>query len=184
MSRPSIDVEVLIEDAAWRAVPRVKSLAARAAAAALAAAMPDRVRATACVALIEDKAIARLNHDFRGEPKATDVLAFPQLPGGTRSIAARLRKHAGAREPVALGDVVVALGTCKRGAHEARIALAHHVAHLVAHGALHLLGHDHAAAGETARMRALERKALAELGIADPYRAAPRSGARAKAVKR
>lgn len=172
MSRSSVDVEVLIEDRAWRSVPRVKGLAARAAEAALAAGMPDGVRATACVALIDDGAIARLNHDFRGQPKPTDVLAFPQLPGGTRSIAARLRKHAGVREPVALGDIVVALGTCTRGAREARIALTHHVAHLVAHGALHLLGHDHGEASETARMRALERKALAVLGIADPYRAA------------
>lgn len=175
MSRPSVVVEVLVEDPAWRKVPRVKSLAARAAEAALAAAIPEGVRATACVALIDDAAIARLNHDFRGQPTPTDVLAFPQLPGGTRSIAARLRKHAGQQKPVALGDVVVALGTCTRGARAARIALADHIAHLVAHGALHLLGHDHGEAGETARMRALERKALARLGIADPYRsAAPR----------
>jgi probable rRNA maturation factor len=171
MSR--IEVEVLVESTAWRAVPKVKSLAARAAAAALAAALPDRVRATACVALIEDKAIARLNHDFRGEPKATDVLAFPQLPGGVRGIAQRLRKYVGARAPVALGDIVVAFGACRQGALEAHVSLPHHVAHLVTHGALHLLGHDHAAAGETARMRSLERKALAELGIDDPYRASP-----------
>jgi probable rRNA maturation factor len=183
MPKPAIEIEVLVENAAWRAVPRVKSLAARAAAAALATALPDRVRATACVALIEDKDIARLNHDFRGEPKATDVLAFPQLPGGLRSIAQRLRKHAGAREPVALGDIVVAFGACKAGAREARLPLADHVAHLVTHGALHLLGHDHAAAGETARMRALERNALAELGIDDPYRSA-RPPARAKAAAR
>jgi probable rRNA maturation factor len=184
MPRLTIDIEVLIEDASWRAVPRVKSLAARAAAAALAAAMPDGVGATACVALIDDKSIARLNHDFRGEPKATDVLAFPQLPGGARSIAARLRKNSDARELIALGDVVVAFGACRRGAREARIGLAQHVAHLVTHGTLHLLGHDHAEAGETARMRALERKALSELGIADPYRAVVRSPLRAKADKR
>jgi probable rRNA maturation factor len=184
MPKPVIDMEVLIEDASWRAVPRVKSLAARAAAAALAAVLPERVGATACVALIGDKAIARLNHDFRGEPNATDVLAFPQLPGGARSIAARLRKSADAREPIALGDVVVAFGACRQGAREARIPLAQHVAHLVTHGTLHLLGHDHAEAGETARMRALERKALAELGIADPYRATARSAARPRTIER
>lgn len=184
MSKPAIDVDVLIEDAAWRAVPGVKSLAARAAAAALAVAMPERLRATACIALADDKAIARLNHDFRGEPKATDVLAFPQLAGGTRSIAAQLRKRDGSREPTALGDVIVAFGVCERGARKSRVTLAHHVAHLIAHGTLHLLGHDHAAAGETARMRALERKALAELGIADPYRATSRSVARAKVTER
>jgi probable rRNA maturation factor len=131
------------------------------------------VRATACVALIDDKAIARLNHDFRGEPKTTDVLAFPQMPGGVRGIAQRLRRHVGARAPVALGDIVVAFGACRQGARESHVSLPHHVAHLVTHGALHLLGHDHAETGETARMRALERKALAELGIDDPYRGSP-----------
>jgi probable rRNA maturation factor len=172
MPEPAIDIEVMIDDPSWRSVPRVKSLVARAAAAALGAAMPARVRAGACVALVGDKEIARLNHDFRGEPKPTDVLAFPQLPGGTRSIATRLRNRLGARERLGLGDIVVAFGVSTRGARESKVTLAHHVAHLVVHGALHLLGHDHAAAAETARMRALERRALVELCISDPYRAA------------
>jgi len=181
MPEPAIDIEVMIDDPSWRSVPRVKSLVARAAAAALAAAMPARVRAGACVALVGDKAIARLNHDFRGEPEPTDVLAFPQLPGGTRSIAAQLRHRLGARERIGLGDIVVAFGVSTRGARESKLTLAHHVAHLVAHGALHLVGHDHAAAAETARMRALERRALAELGIADPYRATDGAAARGPA---
>jgi probable rRNA maturation factor len=181
MSEPII--EVLIEDMAWRGLPRVRSLAAKAAAAALTAAMPDRIRASACVALVDNGAIARLNHDFRGERKPTDVLAFPQLPGGTRSIAAWLRKHSGAREPVALGDVVIAFGACKQGARESQVTPVHHLAHLVIHGALHLLGHDHAEPGETARMRALERTALAALGIDDPY-AAPTAAATARGKSR
>ena len=49
--------------------------------------------------------------------------------------------------------------------------LADHLAHLVVHGVLHLIGFDHEAAAEAARMEALETGILAGLGIADPYRA-------------
>ena len=179
MPEPAIEVEVLIEDPKWRAVPRIKNLAVRAATAALAAGIPAGLRVSACVALIDDRAIARLNHDFRGLPKPTDVLAFPQLPGNLRAIAARLKASHGKRARIALGDVVVAFATSAKGAREAKLTLADHTAHLVAHGALHLLGHDHAAPTETKRMRGLECETLAALDIADPYRL-PRVAARPK----
>jgi probable rRNA maturation factor len=169
MPDPTIDVEVLIEDRAWRRLPGLKTIAARAAASALALGLPSRQRAAVCVALVSDKAITRLNHDFRGLPKPTDVLSFPQLPGGIRAIAARLAKWYPRREAVALGDIVVAYGACNRGAREEKIPIADHLAHLVAHGALHLLGHDHAAQAETKRMRKLETAALTAIGIDDPW---------------
>jgi len=183
MSEPAIEVEVLVEDAAWRAVPRIKSLAVRAATAALSAGIPAGLRVSVCVALINDRAIARLNHDFRGVPNPTDVLAFPQLPGNLRGIAARLRAARGKRGRIALGDVVVAFATSAKEAREAKLSLAHHVAHLVAHGTLHLLGHDHAAPAETKRMRALECAALADLDIADPYRASSAARPKPKAKR-
>lgn len=171
MPEPAIEVEVLIEDPKWRGVPQIKSLAVRAATAVLSAGIPAGLRVSACVALIDDRAIARLNHDFRGMPKPTDVLAFPQLPGNLRAIAACLKASRGKRARIALGDVVVAFATSAKGAREAKLTLADHAAHLIAHGTLHLLGHDHAEPTETKRMRVLERAALAELDIADPYRA-------------
>lgn len=163
-------IDVLVESAAWRRMPRVKVLAARAARAALAVGLTRPRRASLCVALMTDAAIARLNRDFLGKDGPTDVLAFPQLSGNARRIAARLRAQGSA--PVALGDVAVARDACARGARENGKRLAAHVAHLVVHGTLHLLGHDHARPAETGRMRDLERAALARIGIADPYRAA------------
>jgi len=161
---------VIIEDDAWRKVPRVRSLVARAAAAAYDVALPRSRRVAACVALVGDHAIAGLNIDFRGVKGPTDVLAFPQIDGGVRRIATSLGRRP-RRDAVSLGDVIVAFGACKRGARESGVALDRHVAHLVVHGALHLLGHDHAGRTDTARMRKLEREALERLGIADPYRA-------------
>ena len=169
MSELLVDVDVLIEDPAWRSVPRIKALTARAVAAALAAAKPAHRRLAVCVALVDDRAIARLNHDFRGLAKATDVLAFPQLPGKLRAIATRLEAASRSRAPLGLGDVVVASRTAAEGARAARVSLAHHVAHLIVHGTLHLLGHDHATLAETRRMRPLETAALASIGIADPW---------------
>jgi probable rRNA maturation factor len=168
MPDPTREIDVIIEDDAWRGVPRVRSVVTRAAAAALDMALPAKRRVAACVALVDDRAIAELNRDFRGVAGPTDVLAFPQIDGGVRRIASALG-HGRGRDAVALGDVIVAYGACKRGASEAGVPLARHVAHLVAHGVLHLLGHDHAGTMDTARMRKLERAALERLGIPDPY---------------
>jgi probable rRNA maturation factor len=71
--------------------------------------------------------------------------------------------------PVFLGDLALAHGTIVREAEAAGLALEAHVAHLMVHGVLHLLGHDHVADSEAEEMEALERVILAGLGIADPY---------------
>jgi probable rRNA maturation factor len=68
-----------------------------------------------------------------------------------------------------LGDIALAWETCRREAEEKRIPLEHHAAHLLVHGMLHLAGHDHQADSEAETMEALEIRALAQMGIADPY---------------
>ena len=73
--------------------------------------------------------------------------------------------------PSALGDIVIALETTSAEAALESKSLADHLRHLVVHGTLHLLGYDHATAGEAAEMEALEVRVLAILGIADPYSA-------------
>jgi probable rRNA maturation factor len=71
---------------------------------------------------------------------------------------------------VLLGDIVLAHGVCSREAAEKGISVEAHVAHLVVHGALHLLGYDHETREEDAEaMEAVERRALAAICIADPY---------------
>ena len=69
-----------------------------------------------------------------------------------------------------LGDMILAHGVCAREAADKGITIEHHAAHLIVHGLLHLVGYEHEAGEAQARaMEALETKALASLGVADPY---------------
>ena len=110
------------------------------------------------VVLCDDAFIRELNRKWRGQDKPTNVLSFPAA--GDLSSA-----------PL-LGDIVVAFETAAREAFEAGKPLRDHVAHLLVHGFLHFIGHDHGEAGDAEVMEALERASLARLGIADPYGAA------------
>ena len=106
------------------------------------------------VALADDKAVRALNARDRKKDKPTNVLSYPS---GERAF---------------LGDIVLARQTVWREAKQQNKSPADHVAHLVVHGVLHLLGHDHETSDADAeRMEALERRVLARLGIADPYAA-------------
>ncbi len=75
--------------------------------------------------------------------------------------------------PAALGDVVLALETIAAEAQAQGKPLADHLAHLVVHGVLHLLGYDHETQGQARSMERLEIEILAGLGIADPYHLPP-----------
>lgn len=97
-----------------------------------------------------------LNAAYRGRDAPTNVLSFPYepVPG----------------VPVALlGDIVLCAPVVAREAREQGKDLGAHYAHLVVHGTLHLLGHDHQEAAEAAAMEALEARILRGLGYADPY---------------
>jgi len=72
--------------------------------------------------------------------------------------------------PALLGDVIVAYETLAREAAEEKKPVLHHLAHLVVHGYLHLLGYDHQTDSEAEAMEGIERDILARLNIADPYR--------------
>ena len=98
-----------------------------------------------------------LNRDYRGKDYATNVLSFPvELPRGVRS-------------PL-LGDLVICAPVVALEALGQNKPLAHHHAHLVVHGVLHLLGMDHERSEiEAEAMEARERAILGRLGIPDPY---------------
>ncbi len=108
----------------------------------------------------DDAAMRNLNHRYRGKEKPTNVLSFPPapLPNSGNPSADRF-----------LGDVILAAETVAQEARLAMKPLEDHMAHLIIHGFLHLLGHDHEREGEAAKMEQLERVALKSLGIPDPY---------------
>jgi probable rRNA maturation factor len=157
-SDSSHTIEVAVAAVAWRAaVTDPEQLCRRAVAAVLAREADAPVEVS--VLLTDDPSVARLNRDYRGMDRPTNVLSFP----------ADAPICAGMSAPRLLGDVVVALETTAREAVAAGTPLADHLAHLVVHGTLHLCGFDHEEDGEAQRMEALEVELLAGLGIADPY---------------
>jgi probable rRNA maturation factor len=117
------------------------------------------------VKFTDDEEVRALNAAYRGKDKPTNVLSFPMFePRLLPSLASAEGGEA------LLGDIVLAQGVCAREAAEKGVAVADHAIHLVVHGTLHLLGYDHEQGEEAAEtMEALERAALAGLGIADPY---------------
>lgn len=116
------------------------------------------------IRLTDDAEVQALNRDYRGKDKPTNVLSFPQYAPEDIAGLAVASGH-----EILLGDIVVALETCAREAAGKGISLADHTAHLVIHGTLHLLGHDHLDDATAEAMEALEVKALASMGIANPY---------------
>lgn len=117
------------------------------------------------VRLTSDAEVQTLNAGYRGKDKPTNVLSFPMIQ---RDLLETVTQNSDDGE-VLLGDIVLAHGVCTAEAAEKGIALADHVRHLVVHGTLHLLGFDHEGEPEAEAMEAIERDALADMGVSDPY---------------
>jgi probable rRNA maturation factor len=156
--------------AEWDSSEDWAAIAERAVRAAVAesewtALLESRLAAEISVKFTTDAEVHALNAEYRDKDKPTNVLSFPMVdPDLLEALAT-----AGAGEAL-LGDVVLAHGVCTREAAEKGVSVADHAAHLVVHGALHLLGYDHEESeAEAEEMEAAERRALHVLGIADPY---------------
>ena len=159
-----LELDIAIE-AEWSSPPDWAGLAER-AATALAQVAPELAhpRLSVSVLFSDDAEVHELNREWRGKDKPTNVLSFPMLERG------ELLSLASDGPPEMLGDIALALETCTREAADKGISLEHHATHLLIHGLLHLAGYDHEVSAEDAReMELLEIKALALLGIADPY---------------
>lgn len=134
------------------------------AVAALASKVPPPSPA-ACVAAVvfeTDAGVRALNKTYRGIDKPTNVLSFPAPPPPADITLAN-------DDALPFGDVIFALETVRREAVDLGIPVRHHLQHLVVHGLLHLLGHDHMTEAEAEAMERLETEILASLGVPDPY---------------
>ncbi len=160
-----IHIDCTIAHAPWRRTKSPAGTARRAARAALAGA---GVKTGACeisIVLSSDSEVQRLNAAWRGKDTPTNVLSFAAWDAG------------GPPSPEggnALGDIILALETCRRDARDVGKPFEHHMAHLVVHGVLHLLGFDHKNDSEAEAMQAIETRVLSTMGIPDPYN--PRNG--------
>lgn len=165
MTAPTLELDVSPEwgdDVDWDKLTHRAAEAIGAEAAELA--NPDML---VSVVFADDAEVQVLNRQWRAKDKPTNVLSFPML---SREEVLRASEMKDGGAPAMLGDIVLARETCMREAAEKSVALAVHATHLVIHGLLHLAGYDHeTGAAEAEEMEALEVRALARLGIADPY---------------
>jgi len=120
------------------------------------AALEDEPRRELVIRVVDEEESRRLNRDYRGKDRPTNVLSFPfEAPPGVPS------EH--------LGDLVICAPVVAREAREQGKPLEHHWAHMVVHGVLHLRGFDHLAPSEAEEMEARERRILSSFDIPDPY---------------
>jgi len=134
------DVQVIVAEPAWR------RLVPHAEAVVTRAAR--EAGATGTVVLAADRVVKDLNARHRGQNKPTNVLTY-EAPAP---------------------ELILALGVVRREAAAASRSPAHHLAHLVVHGALHLAGLDHGAAGEARRMEMAETRILHRMRVPNPWK--------------
>jgi len=113
---------------------------------------------TLCVRFADDVAIRELNRQWRKKDAATDVLSFPMQEGPDYALNE------------SLGDIILSWPFVVREAERLGLSPQQHAQHLIVHGVLHLLGFVHGEDMDAERMQALERKAMKQLGLHDPYR--------------
>jgi probable rRNA maturation factor len=119
---------------------------------------PYRDSAELTLRFVELEEITQLNHLYRKQNKATNVLAFP----------ATYPKDVELEYPL-LGDVIICPAILQQESITLEKTLAAHWAHIVIHGVLHLLGYDHIKEDEADLMQSIEVVLLAELGFDNPY---------------
>ena len=149
----SVVVDLRIESEDWtREVPDLGRVCQLALDAGLAV-QGGKAASAVDVLLTDDAEMQILNAKWRAKDKPTDVLSFP-TEGGPDGF---------------LGDIALGFGVAARDAAAGNKTLTAHLSHLLIHGLLHLLGHDHIDDDEAEIMETLERASLAKLGYKDPY---------------
>ena len=151
--------ECVVAEERWLAVfdDALRQRAAAAIRSCLARAGRDRAEIT--ILLTDDEGMAALNAAHRGKSGPTNVLSFPGDPSAEPD------------GPAHLGDLAMAWGVVRGEAESLGVGAGDHALHLIVHGALHLLGHDHETGKEAALMERAETEILAGIGVADPHAA-------------
>ena len=166
MKQLSVDVQVSLEDARWKKVVdgSIETFLQTYIQATLI--HPDVVSHVpktmeVSVVLTNDEEIRELNRDYRGKDKPTNVLSFPQ------EVDLSTMKHLDAC--VLLGDIVLSIETIQLEVIQQQKLMQHHLAHLIIHSTLHLIGYDHETDSDAERMESLEVDILHQHNIPNPY---------------
>jgi probable rRNA maturation factor len=161
----SVTIDILIEEQTWlQEITDVEAFICRVCEVTLLKVFiaPQVKETEISVVLADDPYIQELNHRYRHMDKPTNVLSFPSetLKIGEYSHLPRL---------VILGDIVLAYRTIAREAKEQQKPIKSHLAHMVVHSVLHLLGYDHEKEAEAQQMESMEINILQQLKVENPY---------------
>ncbi len=152
-------IDISIEFEAWSKIAGLEKLVRTAAFAAVSDCEEKFInQAELSILLTSDDAMRQLNSTYRGQDKPTNVLSFP----GETETQSQSRSFL-------LGDVVLSYQTVVTEAQQQRISLENHISHLIVHGVLHLLGHDHENDKDAHNMEHLEINILKGIGVENPY---------------
>ncbi|SFS82046.1 rRNA maturation RNase YbeY [Marininema halotolerans] len=149
-----IEIQLPITEAEKKAMAKVEE--ALIAAAAMEKVVEENAEVFLLITDVEE--IHRLNKEFRGVDRGTDVLSFPQWEPGEK-------RQAESDMPMPLGDIVISLPHAKEQAKEYGHSLERELAFLAVHGFLHLLGYDHGTEEEESRMFTRQEEILKPLGL-------------------
>ena len=175
-----LKIDVLVDSEHWKNAAAAKGVVRRTLKQAAATALSTKTAELAIV-LTDDAAMRRLNRNWRGIDAPTNVLSFATRNPGDQPNEQSGGQFVGNH----LGDIVLAYETVKREARRDGKSFDHHLAHLVVHGFLHLLGYDHANDVQARRMETTERSILRDLAVPDPYRATrTAAGSRRRSAQR
>jgi len=152
-SPPHIDIQM--QSPLWNTQPLALQTVREAVDAAAGALSTEGGEVS--ILLTDDSEIARLNRDWRGIDKPTNVLSFPAS------------SHRASQGEKLLGDIVIAYETLEREARDESRDFLHHLAHLAVHGFLHLIGFDHETNAQAEEMEGLESSIMMRLNMPDPY---------------
>lgn len=124
----------------------------------------------ACIRVCDDEAIREVNRQYRDTDRATDVLSFPTVgyPSGmTAGRADKLlqREFDDEIDACVLGDILLSVPHVLAQAEEYGHSPEREAAYLTVHGLCHLMGYDHVEEDDRRRMRAMEEKILASIGM-------------------
>jgi len=145
-----VEIDISIQDELWNQLDLDLPCLSRTAIDAALSVLNAKPEGELSLAFVDDDAIKALNRDYRDKDNPTNVLSFPM-------------------EGALLGDVVLARETTTAEAATAGKTVQAHLSHLIVHGFLHLLGYDHMDDTSAIEMESLEIKALAQMGIDNPY---------------
>jgi len=161
---PHISLTILIDDPRWYRIARLRARLEKTAKTTLTH-LPKSLcfSCAATVLLTNDAAMRRLNRDFRGPDKPTNVLSFPHFT------PRQLTKKGKAAQGVYAGDVALGYQYIVAEAKRDHKILINHATHLLVHGILHLFGYDHVSGSGAIRMERLEKSIMSRLGLPDPY---------------